>query len=210
LPQVGDFDWQPRTATRTGWVRANARSIGSATSGATERAHADCELLFTTLWNRYSDTICPVIGGRGASAAADWAANKQLTLPDGRARAPFGVDDMGNSAAGRLAPGYVSTGSPTAAMSVGGDDDHTLVTGEIPTHTHAITITDPGHSHSVTGDGAPTLSSSRVAGGTNSSPTIPMSTQTTGITASAANIGGGAAHNNMPPFMLGTWYIFLG
>src|SRR6185503_1627359 len=137
--------------TRTGWVRANARTIGSATSGASERAHADCELLFTTLWSRYSDTICPVVGGRGASAAGDWAANKPLTLPDGRARAPFGVVDMGNSDSGRLNAAVIGTGSATAAMSVGGEDRHTLSEGEIPVITPEGTIANATPAISILG-----------------------------------------------------------
>lgn len=200
LPQVGDFDWQPRTGTRTGWVRANARTIGSATSGATERAHADCELLFTTLWNRYSDTICPVVGGRGLSAAADWAANKQLTLPDGRARAPFGMDDMGNAAAGRINSAMVTSGSPTTAMSTGGEDRHTLSESEIPVITPTGDVTyDRTTGTSVAMNDTAILSVIRAL--TQTPTTVPVSMDP---------FGGGAAHNNMPPFMLGTWYIFLG
>jgi hypothetical protein len=34
-----------------GFVRLNGRTIGSATSGATERANSDCQALFNFLWN---------------------------------------------------------------------------------------------------------------------------------------------------------------
>lgn len=66
VAQSGDLDWQPRSGTRSGWVRANARTIGSAASSATERANADCEDLYLVLWGRYADALCPVTGGRGA------------------------------------------------------------------------------------------------------------------------------------------------
>jgi hypothetical protein len=68
------------TGIVTGFVRLNGRTIGSATSGATERANSDCMALFIYLWG--ADPNLAVSGGRGASPAADWAANKQLTLPD--------------------------------------------------------------------------------------------------------------------------------
>ena len=79
--QTGDVIWIDVQGTRTGWVRDNARTIGSATSGATERANADCQALFEFLWNSFSNTLCPVLTGRGVSAAADWSANKQITTP---------------------------------------------------------------------------------------------------------------------------------
>ena len=66
-----------------GWVQANGKTIGSITSGASERANADTQNLFLFLWNQAPfDGGLPVLGGRGANAAADWTATKQLTLPD--------------------------------------------------------------------------------------------------------------------------------
>ena len=98
--QTGDVLWLDASAARPGWVRDNGRTIGSAASGATERASADCQALFTFLWANFSDTLCPVLGGRGASAAADWAADKQITLPDKRGYVPGGLDEFGVSGVG--------------------------------------------------------------------------------------------------------------
>jgi hypothetical protein len=86
----GKFTW--RTAADSGWVLANDGTIGSASSGATNRANADTQALFTLLWD-YPDALAPVIDGRGASAAADWAANKQIRLlrVAGRAIAGLGA-----------------------------------------------------------------------------------------------------------------------
>lgn len=67
-----------------GWLLCNGTTIGSAASGATARANADTQELYTLLWTNISDTYCPVSSGRGASAAADFYANKTLTLPDAR------------------------------------------------------------------------------------------------------------------------------
>ena len=68
------------TTAPSGWVILNDGSIGSASSSATTRANADTSSLYTLLWNTCSNAVCPVSGGRGASAAADFAANKTLTL----------------------------------------------------------------------------------------------------------------------------------
>lgn len=76
--QVGDIKTSLNPAPGPGWVVANDGTIGSATSGATTRANADCQALFEFLWNTYSNAFAPVGGGRGGSAAADWAANKTI------------------------------------------------------------------------------------------------------------------------------------
>lgn len=68
------FDDQPLP----GYVRLNGRTVGSGSSGATERANPDVQELYLEFWP-YANI--GVVGGKAASAAADWAANKQLTLP---------------------------------------------------------------------------------------------------------------------------------
>ncbi len=88
--------------TLDGFVRMNGRTIGSASSSATERANADCEDLFAYLWNGFGNSIAAVSGGRGASAAVDWAANKTIVVPTMQGRLLAGVDDMGASAANIL------------------------------------------------------------------------------------------------------------
>jgi hypothetical protein len=63
----------------------SARSISN--TAGTGTLHDDkYEALFLHLWTNYGNTECPVSGGRGASAAADWAANKDIKLPDYRGR----------------------------------------------------------------------------------------------------------------------------
>lgn len=206
---TGDFDWQPRSGSRSGWVRGNGRTIGSASSGASERANNDCQALFEFNWNTYSDTRCPVVGGRGASATADWAANKQITLIDARFIIPVGLDDMGNTAAGRAANVPVVSGDATTAASVLGETLNTLAATQIPTHKHNNTLSDPTHRHNqpktmiATADGA--------GGGSLIPVYTPGSTLTdaasTGITiTNADSTGGGGAHNNTPLVMPGTFY----
>lgn len=150
LLQTGDVIFSPKTGTRAGFVRLNGKTIGSATSGATERANADCEDLFLYNWNNFSNTLLAVSGGRGANAAADWAANKTIAVHDGRAAGLRGVDDMGNTAAGLLA--LIALGNATAGGSIAGANTHALVTGELASHTHGVNFTSAaGGDHDHTG-----------------------------------------------------------
>lgn len=99
---TGDTMWRLQGGTRTGWVRMNEKTVGNTGSGATERANADTESVFTYLWNNCADTVAPVSGGRGATAAADFAANKTITVPTMQGIVAGGLDDMGGTAANRL------------------------------------------------------------------------------------------------------------
>lgn len=202
---LGPMPWSGSTAP-SGWVRCNGLTIGNASSSATERANADTANLFTHLWNEYSNSVCAVSGGRGASAAADYAANKAIALPDMRGRGFFGLDGMGNSTAGRL--GTIITDATTNGGS-GGTETVTLSTSQLPVHSHANTLNDPSHAHAmngltvVQGSGSPAIPAGNGPGGYSTA------TSTTGITISNANAGSGAAHSNMPPAFLGTFIIKL-
>lgn len=148
--QTGDVLWMPIQGTRTGWTRANGRTIGSASSGATERANADTSALFSYLWSNFSNAICPVSTGRGANAAADFAANKTITLLDWRGYVPGGLDDMGNSAASRWTNVPVVSGDTITAGSILGAATNTLLTANLPPYTPAGSIV-MGGSQTVTG-----------------------------------------------------------
>lgn len=135
---TGDYKLRHGTGVLSGFVRANGRTIGSATSGATERANADCEALFEYLWD--TDANLSVSTGRGASSAADWAANKTIALPDWRGRAPAGLDDMGNSAAGRLTATYFGTAATVLGAAGGSQTNAGLVTANLPPYTPAGSV----------------------------------------------------------------------
>lgn len=207
LFQTGDLMWLDVTGARAGWVRDNMKTIGSASSGATERANSDTQALYTWLWGNFADSICAVSGGRGGSASEDWAANKPIALPDKRNAVPGGLDDMGNTPAGRFASVPIISGGVTTAGSIIGETLHTLSTTEMPSHNH--TITDNGHHHGFDDQqirsGFPP--DQFLAGGTGNG-TIDTARNTadatTGITLAAA--GGGGAHNNVQRTVLGTFY----
>jgi len=102
--QVAFFDG---SVAPTGWVVANGGTIGNATSGGTTRANADTETLFAWIWGQYNNTARPIQDSagapstRGASAAADFAANKRIPLPDPRGRAIRALDSGAGIDSGR-------------------------------------------------------------------------------------------------------------
>lgn len=116
--QTGMIHGELINTTKTGYVRLNGRTMGNGASGGTERANADTSSLFSYLWNNLTDAIAPVSGGRGASAAADFAANKTITLPSMQGRLFAGLDDMGNAShGGNLSGQTFVTGNDTTAGS---------------------------------------------------------------------------------------------
>lgn len=137
---TGDAKITLKTAADTGWVMFDDGSIGNASSGATTRANADTSALFSLIWANVSNTWAATQDStgapveRGASAAADFAANRRLVLPKvlGRALAAAG------------------TGAGLSARALGeilGSENAVVVT-----HNHGGTITSSGqsadHSHS--------------------------------------------------------------
>jgi hypothetical protein len=202
--------WLPQSGTLAGFVRMNGRTIGSALSGATERANADTEALYTFFYQGFSDAICPVIGGRGSSAASDFTAGKPITVLDMRNRGPFGLDTMGNSAANGFSGVTFAQGDATTPGATLGAALHTLTEAQLPAITLTPQVTWPDYNYNrASSSGKQTSLSSG-----SESANYPLTYNTTAATRSGGSIqipqfGGGAAHNNMPPAMLGTWYIKL-
>ncbi|OGO93511.1 MAG: hypothetical protein A3F10_05665 [Coxiella sp. RIFCSPHIGHO2_12_FULL_42_15] len=109
-----------------GWIWADDRTIGNTHSAATNRAHFDTIALYRSLWNRASDALCPVIGGRGLSADEDFYGNKPIRLP---------------LLAGRTltAMGRGAGLTPRTIFEAGGAEQHPLSLAEIPPHQHNFT-----------------------------------------------------------------------
>jgi hypothetical protein len=196
--QTGDMILLGKNGTRDGFVRCNGRTIGNASSSATERANADTATLFAHLWDNFADGQCAVSGGRGATAVADYAANKRIALPDFRGASPFGFDDMGNTAASLMGSAPVVSGSAILAGSIIGANTHTITTSHMPSHTHAVTGVTVGGAGSHTHTATTTTTGS--AHGHTVNVTDPGHTHTSGSTgfveaggaANLAGIGAGA------------------
>lgn len=117
-----------------------------------------------------------------------------FNLPDKTGR----VSAMKEASATRLTSSYFG-GNSANLGAVGGLEYHTLTTAELAQHSHANSLTDPGHTHNY--DAA--SSSIATSGSGLSAMRAPASTATggafTGITINNANAGSGNAHNNVQP-----------
>ncbi len=102
-----------------------------------------------------------------------------FNLPDCRGRVSAGKDDMGGTSANRLTNQSGGLNGDTLGAT-GGAETHTLVTSEIPAHTHEIR-------HATDGAG----SSDYLSGGGSNNAGV-----NTGST------GGGGAHNNVQPTII--------
>lgn len=213
---TGDVKSRYGTGILAGFVRLNGRTIGSATSGATERANADSQALFEYLWA--TDTSLIVSAGRGASANADWVANKTLTLPDGRGRVLAGLDDMGSVSSGRLTSTYYGV-SPTVLGAVGGSQTQQILQAQLP----AVAPTFTGNTAGITVNSAPTnitqglfAVNSFSGGGTSITyfQANPVSSQVTSTgsftpSGSISPLGSGSPLATLPPSLLITNYMKL-
>jgi len=87
---TGDAKLTLKSTADTGWILFDDGTIGDGSSGATTRANADTQPLFNLLWPLAD---CVISGGKGASAAADYAAHKAISIPKtlGRALAIAGA-----------------------------------------------------------------------------------------------------------------------
>jgi hypothetical protein len=154
-------------------------TIGDGSSGATARANADTQTLFTLLWNSIANAELTIqtSGGspttRGASATADFVAHKRMPLPDLRAYTLGGYKS-----------GDANFGTLGKAV---GEAIHTLTTTEIPSHHHG---------------GLPSSTSTSYGGVSGG-----QSYYTPSSGNNTSDVGGGGAHNNIQPTFTVNWII---
>lgn len=230
LYRTGDVKQTVRKVPLSGWLVLDGKTIGNAASGATGRANADTGFLFELLWNETANTelIIQTSGGvattRGASAAADYAANKRMPLPDARGRVLAGWDSGG--LAGRLTSSTINSANMAAA---GGAQTHQLTTSEIAAHVHDM---DHGHADNLAiagagthlhdlyvGPGATIGRGIEHTGTRNSTPVTDVifegghihtiTGNVTDFNGNTASAGGGAAHANTQPTIILNFMIKL-
>lgn len=167
----------------SGWVLLDGKTLGATGSGA-NHAGADYQTLYISLWDNVANAEAPVSGGRGASASADWAAGKTLTMPKINGRTPIGLDNMGGTAANVITSASTGGGNATTMGGKGGAETHTLTTPEIPAHNHTV--------------GYATSASS----GSNRN-----SVFSSGSSSNTGSTGGGGPHSNTQPWIAMSFII---
>lgn len=207
IATTGDLKWRLSEGSLSGWVRLNGRTIGSVSSGATERANADTQSLYEYLYGICDNSDCPVIGGRGSSATDDFEANKPITLPDLRGRSMVAFDDMGNTAAGVLA-------GATTPFADGGAEKQSIGQTHLPNYTLPNTLSVTGSQTVILNRGANRVNAEAahttsifVAGENNVSFTIFGSSF--GVGGGVFLGGGGNPLSVKDPYMPGSIYIKL-
>lgn len=184
---TGDMKPTIKTVADAGWVLFNDGTIGSAASGA-DYANNNAQALFELLWNNTAQGDCPVIGGRGGSAAADWAANKKIALPKILGRALGGA----GAGAGLTARNLGSTV---------GEESVVLAAGQLPDHKHLASNFTPPYSYGGFGLGGGGIDAKVLA----NLPGQPAFNNDTGSVDGAV----GGAHDNMQPTTFVNWMIKL-
>lgn len=210
VPTGAMMDYSGKTSLpNAGWVWASGRTIGNASSGATERANIDTLALYTLLWNDWANTELPIQDSagsattRGVSASNDFAANKRLPVPDCRGRVRAGKDDMGGSVAARLT---ATTVDGTVMGNAGGTETHALSEAELAAHVHSGAVhthdfshthTGPSHTHDIShthGYGSPSGSFPNGSGGSNCWASNLSNTSTTGAASTSTSGAGGTGN----------------
>ena len=123
--EVGTIIRRDHATSPTGFIPYDEETIGSTVSGA-HNPSDDYEALFIYLYDLFPDAIAPVSGGRAASAAASWAANKTIKMPP----------QIGRST---IAQGQGSGLSEDWSIGeTGGEESHVQTEDEVFPHDHDL------------------------------------------------------------------------
>jgi hypothetical protein len=173
------------SATLTGFASTASFAVG-------EPIEASCLSTGVTITSIVSPTSITVSSAANATNTVTatvfpWGHGDGATtfnVPDLRGRTFAGADAMGGTPAVRLSATYYGA-TPTAPGVAGGSQSHALLQTEIPPYT--LTVTDPGHSHTVVGSIGAAASGSGSAPGSGGTQT--SSTSQTGIVVTSGGSG---------------------
>ena len=126
LWSTGDRKETYKTVADAGWIMMDDGTIGDAASGSSY-ANVLAQALFALLWAIPALQMFNSAGtavGRGASAAADWAAHARMALPKVRGRVSAGAG--------------AGAGLTTRALGgIAGEETHSQSGGELFAHAHS-------------------------------------------------------------------------
>lgn len=204
VASTGDAKLTLKTSADTGWVMMDDGTIGDVGSGATTRANADTQALFTLLYNVISDANAVLYTSGGiivtrasqSNAATAWAAKCRISLNKQLGRA-FIAAGAGSGLTSRSLGAYF------------GEETHQLTVAELAQHSHGVT--DNGHTHPA----APgqNFVSTTTSTGLYNVGNAPLGGSAQGSTGSAdtgisiQNQGSNTPHNNMQPSS--AWNVML-
>ncbi|WP_454627790.1 hypothetical protein [Bradyrhizobium cenepequi] len=209
-PTTGDVQLTLKTTASAGWVMFNDGTIGDALSGASARANADCQALFTLIFNNISDTYAPILTAAGgattraaqSNAAAAWAAHCRISLTKvlGRALAVAGSNGTPGS---RGAWGLGQTfGQETVALAANQIPSITSVVTEalgvsVTTQNWVANNSNDNTAQAVSNAGNPFGATVSNGGGFSVSKLTSIGGASGG--AITSNNTGGGVHENTPP-----------
>jgi hypothetical protein len=127
-----------KTSCPAGWVVSDGGTIGNAASNGTNRANADTQMLFTLLYNDYSDANLPMQTSGGVVVPRATYASAALAFAANSAMQTVNYTDV-------FATGVGGTNAPLPGVVGGGAT--VLVAANLPQHTHGI----PGAAYGETG-----------------------------------------------------------
>ncbi len=191
---VGDVKFGYGSTAPQGWLVEDGSTIGSTASSA-DNAGPIFEALYHKYWNDISDTYAAVSTGRGGSAAADFAADKTLTIPDNDKRVPYGA---GTETTGET----IGAATVSATGTVGVSGATTLTAAQVPALTYTVNM----FGSSSAGEGA--INNSQSAGTVNDTTTGAVTTNAGG--GSHTHSGGTFTGSGSSVEQLGRviyWYI---
>jgi hypothetical protein len=109
----------------------------------------------------------------------------------------FGFGTWTTFGSGRM---LISQNATFTAGSTGGASTTTLSIANLPAHTHANTLSDPSHVHTMTGGLLGTSGGQQYVGG-SAAPTSSTDAASTGITLTNASVGSGTAATTISPYI---------